>query len=134
MGSGITIMPGGCGHADAGPDLVVGPGSCRDLATLFVEAVRSLGFGARIVSGYLHDPTRSLLGSADAGVHPRLGGGLPAGRRWVTFDPTNRGVGGANLMPVAVARDIRQAMPVTGSFIGPADALRDMAVSVAVSA
>jgi len=52
----------------------------------------------------------------------------------VTFDPTNRRVGGANLIPVAVARDIRQAMPVTGSFIGPADAFRDMVVSIAVSA
>ncbi|MBN4098377.1 MULTISPECIES: transglutaminase family protein [Methylobacterium] len=135
VGSGITY------HAreDAGtqtPDqtLSSGQGSCRDLATLFVEAVRSLGFGARIVSGYLHDPTRSLLGSADAGsTHAWAEVYLP-GAGWVTFDPTNRGVGGANLMPVAVARDIRQAMPVTGSFIGPADAFRDMAVSVAVSA
>ena len=30
-------------------------GSCRDLAVLFVEAARCLGFGARIVSGYLGD-------------------------------------------------------------------------------
>ena len=52
----------------------------------------------------------------------------------MTFDPTNRGVGGANLIPVAVACDIRQAMPATGSFIGPADAFRDMVVSIAVSA
>ena len=31
-------------------------GSCRDFAVLFVEAARSLGFGARIVSGYLYNP------------------------------------------------------------------------------
>ena len=31
--------------------LLLGRGTCRDLATLFVEAVLSLGFGARVVSG-----------------------------------------------------------------------------------
>jgi len=40
-----------------------------------------------------------------------------AGAGWITFDPTNRSVGGFNLIPVAVARDIRQAMPVAGSFL-----------------
>jgi len=32
------------------------------------------------------------------------------GAGWITFDPTNRGVGGFNLIPVAVARNIGQAM------------------------
>ncbi|PJN94882.1 transglutaminase, partial [Amaricoccus sp. HAR-UPW-R2A-40] len=32
-----------------------GWGSCRDFAVLFAEAARGLGFGARIVSGYLKD-------------------------------------------------------------------------------
>ncbi|MBB2961799.1 transglutaminase N-terminal domain-containing protein [Methylobacterium sp. R2-1] len=109
-----------------------GLGSCRDLATLFVEAVRSLGFGARAVSGYLYDPTRRLLGSADAGSTHAWGEVYLPGAGWVTFDPTNGRVGGANLIPAAVARDIRQAMPVTGSFIGPADALLDMSVAVEV--
>ena len=114
--------------------LSLGMGSCRDLATLFVEAVRSLGFGARVASGYLHDPTRILLGSADAGsTHAWAEVYLP-GAGWVTFDPTNRNVGGANLIPVAVARDIRQAMPVTGSFAGPFNAFQEMTVSVTVSA
>ena len=114
--------------------LAKGTGTCRDYAFLMMEGVRSLGLAARFVSGYIFVP-----GAGDA---PVRGGGathawlqvyLP-GAGWVTFDPTNRGVGGANLIPVAVARDIRQAMPGTGSFIGPADAFRDMAVSVAVSA
>ena len=113
--------------------LMLGRGSCRDLATLFVEAVRSLGFGARIVSGYLHDPKHELVGSAGAGsTHAWAEVYLP-GAGWITFDPTNRSVGGANLIPLAVARDIRQVMPVVGSFNGPADALQDMSVEVSVS-
>ncbi|MFI5001974.1 MAG: transglutaminase domain-containing protein, partial [Reyranellales bacterium] len=54
------------------------------------------------------------------------------GAGWITFDPTNRGVGGFNLIPVAVARDIRQAMPVAGSFTGMTDAFQEMSVEVVV--
>ncbi|MCJ2132814.1 transglutaminase family protein [Methylobacterium sp. J-026] len=107
-------------------------GSCRDLATLLVEAVRSLGFGARVVSGYLHDPSRILLGSADSGATHAWAEIFLPGAGWITFDPTNRSVGGANLIPVAVARDIRLAMPLVGSYLGPADAFLDMSVAVSV--
>jgi hypothetical protein len=54
------------------------------------------------------------------------------GAGWVTFDSTNRNVGGFNLIPVAVARDIHQIMPVTGSFVGKTGALLGMAVEVCV--
>jgi hypothetical protein len=36
--------------------LTLGSGSCRDIAALFIEAVRHLGMGARAASGYLVDP------------------------------------------------------------------------------
>ena len=55
-----------------------------------------------------------------------------AGAGWITFDPTNRSVGGFNLIPVAVARDIRQATPVSGSFVGMTDAFQGMSVEVRV--
>jgi hypothetical protein len=42
----------------------------------------------------------------------------------MTFGPTNHSIGGLNLIPVAVARDIRQATPVTGSFVGTTDAFQ----------
>jgi transglutaminase-like putative cysteine protease len=110
-----------------------GWGSCRDFAVLFVEAARCLGFGARIVSGYLFNPDRSLTGSTDAGSTHAWGEVFVSGAGWISFDPTNRGVGGANLIPVAVARDIHQAMPVSGSYVGNSDAFAGMTVEVDVT-
>jgi transglutaminase-like putative cysteine protease len=113
--------------------LDLGSGSCRDFAVLFVEAARSLGFGARIVSGYLFNPNQQLVGSADAGSTHAWGEVFVPGAGWISFDPTNRSVGGANLIPVAVTRDIRQAMPVTGSFAGDSDAFENLSVEVLVT-
>jgi transglutaminase-like putative cysteine protease len=111
-----------------------GWGSCRDFAVLFVEAGRSLGFGARIVSGYLFNPDSSLVGSTDLGSTHAWAEVFVPGAGWITFDPTNRSMGGANLVPVAMTRDIAQAVPVSGSFMGAADAFLSMDVTVEVKA
>lgn len=110
-----------------------GWGSCRDFAVLFADAARSLGFGARIVSGYLKDAGPTSLGAVGAGATHAWAEIYVPGAGWITFDPTNRSVGGANLIPVAVVRDIRQAVPVAGSFVGPSDALVGMTVDVSVT-
>jgi transglutaminase-like putative cysteine protease len=110
-----------------------GWGSCRDFAVLFVEAARCLGFGARIVSGYLFNPDQSLVGSADAGSTHAWGEVFVSGAGWISFDPTNRSVGSSNLIPVAVVRDIRQAVPVSGSFVGNSSAFAGMDVEVSVT-
>ena len=109
-------------------------GSCRDFAVLFVELVRSLGFGARIVSGYLYNPGQDLAGSGGPGSTHAWAEVYVPGAGWITFDPANRSVGGFNLIPVAVGRDIRQAMPVAGSFVGPVGAFMGMAVEVSLKA
>ncbi|MEL0288799.1 MAG: transglutaminase family protein [Gammaproteobacteria bacterium] len=113
--------------------LVRNKGSCRDFAVLFVDAVRSLGFGARIVSGYLYDSDQTAIGSSGSGSTHAWAEVYVPGAGWITFDPTNRSVGGFNLIPVAVARDIRQTTPVTGSFVGNADAFEEMMVRVQLS-
>lgn len=111
-----------------------GWGSCRDFAVLFTEAARQLGFGARLVSGYLHDPNHDLVGSAETGSTYAWAEVFVPGAGWITFDPTNRSVGGGNLIPVAVGRDISQCTPVSGSFFGPKDHFLGMDVTVSVIA
>jgi len=109
-----------------------GWGSCRDIAVLYAEAVRTLGFGARIVSGYMFDAGRDLIGSAGAGsTHAWVEVFVP-GAGWISFDPTNRSMGSANLIPVAAARHITQVAPLTGSFLGRAGDLLGMSVQVTV--
>jgi transglutaminase-like putative cysteine protease len=110
-------------------------GSCRDFALLFIEAVRSLGFGARFVSGYLYDP--ALDGGAAAqgagATHAWAEVYLP-GAGWIEYDPTNGVVAGENLIRVAVTRDAAQAVPIAGTFEGDASDYRGMQVEVTVSA
>ena len=111
-------------------------GTCRDFALFLMEAARTLGIGARFVSGYLYDPA---VDGTDAGI---VGAGathawvqlyLP-GAGWVEFDPTNGIVGGPALIRVAVARDPSQAVPVTGTYNGAAEDFRDLNVAVTVRA
>lgn len=114
--------------------LELGSGTCRDYALFMMEAVRSVGLAARFVSGYLYDP------ALDGGVSDITGAGsthawvqvyLP-GAGWVEFDPTNGSLGGANLVPIAVAREPGQAVPVAGSFVGNASDFLGMEVEVSV--
>ena len=97
---------------------------------LFAEAARYLGFGARIVSGYLYAPAPGAVGSGATHAWAEV---FVPGAGWITFDPTNRSAGGANMILVAVVRDISQAVPVIGSFVGAPNALVGMTVEVSVS-
>ena len=109
--------------------LDLGRGSCRDFAVLFVEAARTLGFGARIVSGYIFNPSFGT----DAGTTHAWAEVFVPGAGWISFDPTNRQMGGFNLIPVAVARDLSQAMPVSGTFIGASGDQIRLTVAVRVT-
>jgi transglutaminase-like putative cysteine protease len=97
--------------------LAMRSGSCRDYATLFMEACRHLGLAARFVSGYAHNP-RFAHGSTHAWTEVYL-----PGAGWKGFDPT-AGILACDLhVPVAVARDPAQATPVSGSFSTPGECI-----------
>lgn len=107
-------------------------GSCRDFAVLMIEAVRSLGLAARFVSGYIFVPEVNRAAAVGGGAtHGWMQAYLP-GAGWVDFDPTNSIVGNRSLIRVAVAWDQRNALPLWGTFIGPASSFRDMSVEVSV--
>ena len=122
------------GIQDPVKTLRVKSGSCRDFAVLMMEAVRSLGLAARFVSGYLYVPEDIQSERIGGGAtHAWLETYLP-GAGWIEFDPTNGIVGNHDLIRVAVARDPRQAVPISGTWTGfPSDNL-GMTVEVEVTA
>jgi transglutaminase-like putative cysteine protease len=121
------------GTQDPALTLKLGSGSCRDFALLMMEAVRALGLAARFVSGYLVPSGRidqKRLGGES--THAWCEVYLP-GAGWIEYDPTNGLVGNDELIRVAVVRDPRQAVPISGTWTGfPSDFI-EMTVDVAVT-
>jgi len=118
------------GTQTAGETLALGRGSCRDFAVLFAGAVRSLGFAARLVSGYFFD--RNAGAGPLRSTHAWAEVFLP-GAGWIPFDPTNATMGGFDLVPVAIGRDMTRIMPVIGSYVGPAGSYIGLTVEVFLS-
>jgi transglutaminase-like putative cysteine protease len=113
--------------------LQLGSGSCRDLAVLMIDAVRSLGMAARFVSGYLYIPADDEAGHVGGGnTHAWAQVYLP-GPGWVDFDPSNGLIGNRDLIRVAVVRDPRQALPLYGTWTGIRTDFIGMKVEVAVT-
>jgi len=102
-------------------------GSCRDLAALFIDAARYLGFGARAVSGYLVGSDAS--GSSDDTMHAWAEVYLPGGG-WIAFDPTHQRMGQYGLIAVAIGRCNESILPVAGSYVGAAEDFLGMTVRV----
>jgi transglutaminase-like putative cysteine protease len=108
-------------------------GTCRDFALLMMEGARALGLAARFITGYIYVPARDREEIRGGGAtHAWVQIFLP-GAGWVEFDPTNGIVGSRDLIRVGVARDPRQAKPLSGTFIGSRDDYLDMTVKVRVT-
>lgn len=104
-------------------------GSCRDFATLFIEACHYLGLAARFVSGYQYSP--GLLPMAGA-THAWSEVYLP-GAGWKGFDSTTGRVVGNDHIAVAVGRHPESVPPVSGSFVANRMQFPQMEVAVSVT-
>ena len=109
------------------PELTLkrGKGSCRDMATFFIEACRYCGLASRFVSGYLvsEEAVKDY-----ATTHAWAEVYLP-GAGWRGFDSTSgEMVEGAHIA-VAVHRHPEAIPPVSGSLIGPRQLTSPMEVN-----
>ena len=103
-----------------------GTGSCRDMATLMLEALRILGFPARFASGYL-DCAASEAGRAS--THAWAEAYLPE-IGWLGYDPTLGEPTSAKHVVTGVSNHPRGVMPVSGSYFDEKDAYLSMKVTV----
>lgn len=105
-------------------------GSCRDMATLLLEAVRSVGLAARFASGYL-DSASSAAGRA--ATHAWTEVYFPE-HGWFGFDPTlGEGTSHKHIV-TGVSSHPRGVMPVSGSYSGPREHYLNMTVTVKIEA
>ena len=108
-------------------------GVCQDFAHVLLGALRSLGLGARYVSGYLETappPGSPRLVGADAS-HAWVGLYVP-GCGWVDLDPTNGLVQPDRHVTLGWGRDYTDVVPVRGVVFGP-PADQELTVSVDVA-
>jgi transglutaminase-like putative cysteine protease len=90
-------------------------GVCQDFSHLAIACIRSFGFAARYVSGYLETlppPGKSKLQGSDAS-HAWISVFIPD-YGWCDFDPTNNVVPGERHIVTAWGRDYSDVPPLKG--------------------
>lgn len=94
-------------------------GVCQDFSHLMISVLRSLGFAARYVSGYLQTtppPGKPRMVGADVSHAWLSVYAGPLG--WIDLDPTNNRLVGTDHFTLAWGRDYSDVAPVKGVYIG----------------
>jgi transglutaminase-like putative cysteine protease len=108
-------------------------GVCQDFAQVAIGCLRSLGFPARYISGYLETfppPGQKKLVGSDAS-HAWFSAYIP-GEGWFEFDPTNNNMPAEHHITTAWGRDYADVSPLSGVFFDGGKSQK-MKVSVDVS-
>lgn len=113
--------------------LELGSGSCRDFATLMIDALRHLGIAARFVSGYLYVPAAPGSNHVGGGATHAWVQCYLSDCGWFPADPTNNLIGGHDLIRVAVGRDAAEVVPLAGEWYGEREDYAGLSVEVTVT-
>lgn len=105
--------------------LEAGKGVCQDHAHVFIAAARSMGFPARYVSGYL-----LMKGQVDQVASHAWAEAHVEGLGWVGFDAANDMSPDEHYVRLAVGRDYREAMPVSGILLSQNNEHLDVKITV----
>ena len=114
------------GVQSPGETVALSSGSCRDMATLMLEALRCLGLPARFASGYL-DCMASEAGRAS--THAWAEAYLPE-IGWTGYDPTVGEPTSGKHVVTGVSNHPRGVMPVSGTYFHKTDVFVGMTVAV----
>ena len=106
--------------------LAASSGSCRDMATLMLEALRVIGLPARFASGYLDCPASE---AGRASTHAWAEAYLPE-VGWTGYDPTLGEATSRDHVVTGVSNHPRGVMPISGTFFDAQGSYLGMTVAV----
>ncbi|UCG41282.1 MAG: transglutaminase family protein [Acidimicrobiia bacterium] len=100
-------------------------GVCQDYAHVMIAMLRSLGVGARYVSGYFYasDPTLETTVEGNeivVATHAWVEAAIP-GWGWLGLDPTNAAPVGERHVKIGHGRDYDDVTPLRGVYYGEAE-------------
>ena len=115
-------------------------GVCQDFVHLGLNLLRTQRIAARYVSGYLYTRTEGDGGQAGDGIasvevdtHAWIEALLPSGEadpRWVSVDPTNRGLTGECHVKIGHGRHYADVPPIKGVYRGSATSTLEASVTM----
>jgi len=110
--------------------LKIGSGSCRDMATLMLEVLRTLGLATRFASGYL-DAASAAAGRASTHAWTEI---YFPDHGWYGCDPTLGESTSQKHLVTGVSSHPRGVMPISGTYSGPREAYLGLTVAVKIEA
>lgn len=118
--------------------LDVRAGVCQDFVHLGLNLLRAQGIAARYVSGYLYalidsDRPSAEAASVEVDTHAWIEALLPssgADPRWVSVDPTNRGLTGQCHVKIGHGRHYADVPPIKGIYRGSASSTLEASVTM----